>query len=524
MGHRSGRSWALLWLSTALVTAACGKETGIVLEITMSTELRNSLEQNDQDFNTLRVWVGHATEDPSFFTAAGDAYFTVGKTRAELDQPFRYLLEPSSEDLAAIGNMVFAAAVGDESTDVRLPFRLAGFAVADEPMDFHEGEIRVVELSLVPPDGATGTIDDACIVWGMDTQQPSRIAPDDDLDCDGAIGTADCDDMDPSRNNLDADGDGVTSCANDCMDDPDPRTPWLDPANVHPGAPDDESTVAACDHIDANCNGACQSAVLDRDGSGSTLCGPTRGEGGICDFEPADCDENFAGNQVGLAPAAEACNGRDDGCDGFLPPALPCLIPDMPGKCYFGAVGCDELRGEYLGEPGQLDCKRLPGAFSDVQAPPILCGTVPVESCLESGDPVGCPTANGLPRADCVIGLSADSVCPHGRSSLSYPGLVPPPSCAWLVVGGVQQAEWEVGFVVANATGNLMPMATISECTPHLVARSRSRAPSPRTVLLLLMSPQNPAFGARPLFVTLTPEGNGTQCDPDLTCQITAGG
>jgi hypothetical protein len=38
------------------------------------------------------------------------------------------------------------------------------------------------------------------------------------------------------------------------------------------------------------------------------------------------------------------------------------------------------------------------------------------------------------------------------------------------------------------------------------------------------MSPQNPGFGARPMFVTLTPEGNGGQCDADLACQFTAGG
>lgn len=511
-------------VASACLMAACGSDTGIVLEISISSELDTALEQQGADFETLRIWVGHATDDPAYFAASTDAYYSASMTRDDFGEPFRYLLEPENDNLGAIGEMVFAAAVGDDPDDARLPFQLAGFAVADDPMDFHDGEIRVVALELLPPDGATGTIDDGCIVWNMDTQTPSRITPADDLDCDGAVGTADCDDLDPGRNNLDSDGDTFTSCAGDCMDDPDFRTPWLDPATVHPGAPDDEIAVSVCDHIDNDCDGQCQDDSVDRDSSGATMCGSPVAVHGVCDVLPADCDENFPGNQPSTSAIGEACNGRDDQCDGFLSPSIPCIIPDQPGKCYFGQVECNELLGEFVGEPGDLDCKPLPGSFSQSPAPSILCDAVVNESCLESPDPVGCPTQNGFGRLDCAVGVSSDSMCGFARTELRFPGQILPPQCAWHIVGGTEQAEWEVGFVDANASGPLTPMATIGTCQPHLVARARARLASHRTVLILLVAPQNPSFGARPLFLSLDPEAAGGVCSADLTCQATSGG
>jgi hypothetical protein len=506
-----------------VAAAACNKDTGIVLEISMSSELETALSAAGEDFETLRIWVGHATDDPGYFAGASDAYYSTDRTRADFDEPFRYLLEPTSADLAAIGDMVFAAAVGDDPDDARLPFQLAGFAVADDPMDFHDGEVRIVPMTLLPPDGARGTIDDGCIVWDMDTQTPSRITPVDDVDCDGAVGSADCDDHDPSRNNLDADGDSFSSCEGDCMDDPDFRAPWLDPATVNPGAPDDESAELVCDHVDNDCDGRCQDEASDRDGSGSTTCGGAVAEQGLCEVLPADCDENMAGNQVGQA-IGEACNGRDDACDGFLAPAIPCIIPDQPGKCYFGVVQCDELRGDFIGQGDALECKPLPSSFSQSPAPPIVCDVMPTEACLESPDPVGCPTGNGFARVDCSAQLSGDAACAPSRTALQFPGVTLPQECAWAIVGGTQQAEWEVGFVDANTSGALTPMPTNGTCTPHLVARARSRFPTARTVLVLLISPQNPSFGARPLFVHLSGEPNAGACSPDLTCTPSVGG
>jgi hypothetical protein len=308
------------------------------------------------------------------------------------------------------------------------------------------------------------------------------------------------------------------------MDDPDVRAPWLDPADVNPGAVDEDSDLQVCDHVDNDCDGQCQDSTLDRDGSGATSCGAVTAEHGLCAVEPADCDESLAGQQPANQAIGEACNGRDDACDGFLAPSIPCIIPDQPGKCYFGHVACDELRGEYVGEPGALECKPLPGAFSQTPAPPILCSATPDPQCLETADPVGCPTQNGFGRLDCAVGVSSDTTCPLSRTPLTFPGITLPATCAWHVVGGTQQAEWEVGFVDANDGGALTPMPTNGSCTPHLVIRSRSRFATHRTVLLLLMSPQNLTFGARPLFLHLDPEGGGGACTPDLTCQVTAGG
>ncbi|MBZ0231091.1 MAG: hypothetical protein K8M05_01975 [Deltaproteobacteria bacterium] len=514
---RTAVASAVAWFGTA-----CANETGIVLEISLSAELGAALDERGEDFETLRIWVGHTTDDPRYFAASSDAYHSRSMSRDDLDVPFRYLLEPTSEDLTTIGQMVFAAAVGDDPDDERLPFRLSGFAVSGAAMDFQEGEIRVVPLSLVPPDGAMGTIDDGCIVWGMDTQTPSRITPADDLDCDNAVGVDDCDDRDPGRNNLDADEDGFSSCDGDCMDDPDFRVPWLDPATVNPGATDDESDGAVCDHVDNDCDGVCLDPTLDRDGSGSTTCGAVEAVHGVCAVEPADCDEEVAGQQPGSAVVGEACNGRDDACDGFLAPAIPCIIPDQPDKCYFGQVACDELRGEFIGEPDAFDCKPLPGAFSQTPAPPILCSAPPPpESCLESPDPVACPTGNGFARLDCQLPL-AEAPCPASRTPLAVPGMASPEQCAWHIVGGVEQAEWEVGFVDANSTGTLAPMATIGSCTPHLVARTRSRFATPRTVLLVLIDPLDLSFGARPLIVHLSAT-SGDLCATELLCQPTAG-
>lgn len=508
-------------LGLALTAPACGGETGIVLEVSMSPALVTALDASGEDFDTLRIWVGHATEDPSFFAASGDAFFDTGRTRAGLTVPFRYLLEPTGE-LAAIGPMVFAAAVGDDPDDARLAFRVTGFAVADDPMGFGDDEMRVVTLALAPPDGVVGSIDDGCITWAADTQEPSRITPMDDLDCDGAVGTADCDDADPSQNNLDRDGDQISSCDGDCMDDPLFETPWLDPAHVFPGAPDPgETDPDACSHVDFDCDGNCGGLELDADASGSTACGVAAAEGGFCPVVPADCDESRAGQQPLAGAAPEACNARDDACDGFLPPKLPCLIDDGTA-CRWGEVECDETEGEYRGENDALQCKALADGFSDDPAPTSVCDATVPESCFESGDPIGCGFSElGTPRADCAV--TSTSQCSPDRTGLVFPGL-PQQGCQWLILGGPQQAEWEVGFVAADAPPDAEPQRTIEECAPHLAARSRVANPSSRTVLLLVRSPDNAAFGVRPMVVKLTAGGGGDPCVGVLACQLAGGG
>jgi hypothetical protein len=504
------------WIVSFLCIAACGRDTGIVLQISKSPALQ-------EDFAQLRVWVGHATDDPSFFRASEDAFFTTPRTSAQLATPYRYLLEPTGE-LADIGPIVFAAAVGNDPEDVRLPFQIVGFDVAAAPMTFADDEIRVVSLELAPPDGVQGGIDDECIVWGMDTGDPSRIAPADDLDCDGAVGQDDCNDLDPSQNRLDRDGDGVASCAGDCMDDPRIDVRWLDPATVHPGAIDiGENDPQSCDHVDEDCDGVCQPANADFDGSGSTACGEVASDGnGICHGQPADCDEQTDGNQPLNEGAPEACNARDDACDGFLPPPLPCVFDGGGGICHWGMVKCDEKEGEYEGEvDGSLHCKSLPDGFSTSTAPEVLCGTTIDQQCLEAGDPIACSfTGTSGPRANCHV--SASLQCRPDRLPLVFPGPAPVAGCEWHVVGGTQQAEWEVGFVDANAPLDAAPQETIRTCQPVLAARSSVARPSPRAVLVLLRSADDESFGARPMVIFLENDG-GAECSGALICESEPG-
>ena len=101
---------------------------------------------------------------------------------------------------------------------------------------------------------------------------------------------------------------------------------------------------------------------------------------------------------------------------------------------------------------------------------------------------------------------------------------MPPGACQWLILGGPQQAEWEVGFVSANAPPDAVPQRTSDECTPHLAARSKVANPSSRTVLLLFRMPDNAAFGVRPMVVKLTGENGGEPCLGTLACQLDGGG
>ncbi len=118
------------------------------------------------------------------------------------------------------------------------------------------------------------------------------------------LNAGDCDDGDPAVNPLasevcdgldndcdgnvdegyDLDGDGYTSCGDDC-DDGDP------------------AAAEICDGIDNDCDGTVDDG-FDADGDGYSSCGGPTGE--------PDCDDGDAAIHPG---AVEVCNGIDDDCD-----------------------------------------------------------------------------------------------------------------------------------------------------------------------------------------------------------------
>ena len=495
----------LLACALVVVAAACEGPTGIRVDVTMSSALQGALEESGEDFDTLRIYVG-TTTDVGRLYLSNDAFHEIRSDRDALRPGFRYLLEPDGA-LQDIGPIMVAAAIGSEPEGGR--FHIVGFAATPAPTRFATGEVRVLELSLRPDSDAESGADRECVRWGG-----GQIAPPDDRDCDGAIGDDDCDDLDPHRNQLDLDGDGITSCDGDCMELPDVELPWVDPADVHPGSTF-ETDGQVCVHIDYDCSGACGDPAADADGSGTSRCGAVMASGVVCAPTPADCDEQRPGHNP-AGNAGEACNGQDDNCDGFLPPPLPCVFldPNDTTKCRIGTAVCDELEGEYAGErDGELKCK--PGPFGDLAVSDRGCMLATDEVCLESPDPVACSSERVVaPRLACTVNARGPgNECRPDRRVLAPP--VPDVAeCGWYVVGGTRQAEWEVGFVDANAPVDAVPEPTSTACTPSLAVRASVPEPATRSVLILFKGP----LGAHlePVIVKLQP--GGEVCNGTLEC------
>ncbi len=462
-----------------VLTAACEGQTGILIEVSMSNALHERLDPDARDFDTLRIYVGHPTPEDAQFTSDDDAFLSIPATEETLVAGFRYLLEPDQAP-AAVGPLMLAAAAGLDGDRPR--FAIVGFAAAPTPTTFAAGEVRVIALALRPDAGAQSGADDECVRWSE-----AQIAPPDDRDCDGAIGVADCDDRDPSRNQLDVDRDGQTSCAGDCMEFSDGPLPWVDPAEVYLGSRF-EADSATCTHVDYDCDGFCGDPSLDRDGNGTTGCGAVVPGEHTCAVTPADCDENRDGNNPAAINPGEACNAEDDGCDGFLPPPLPCFFRDDNRKCHTGTARCDELEGEYAGErENTLACEPGGGHSGPVTADGA-CAITPDPACLEDADPIACATQDlQVPRVDCTVTARSGpgGACRPDRRPLARP-IGTSPQCQWFVVGGTRQAEWEIGFVEANAALDAAPTPTSSQCAPSLAVRASVPGPAPRTVLLLV--------------------------------------
>ena len=163
-----------------------------------------------------------------------------------------------------------------------------------------------------------------------------------DADGDGVPGFEDCDDrraecVDPETDCVDADGDLVMVCAGDC-DDTDitihpPRSPreW-------------ESERERCDGLDNDCDGVLMDSELDADGDGLLACADDcddlRAEVGpgfpeLCNGLDDDCDglvdEDFDADGDGFPANGAACEGVDVDCNDRAAGVHP-GAPEVPGN------------------------------------------------------------------------------------------------------------------------------------------------------------------------------------------------
>lgn len=229
-----------------------------------------------------------------------------------------------------------------------------------------------------PPCGDPGeTCDEASRACASD----DCTEPDRDNDGNWRIGCGDgddCDDDDPTRypgnpevcdalghdedcdpetitGSPDMDGDGHIddACWNVRGDGTENRGTDCDDARntVHP------EVIEACNGVDDDCDGMIDEEVLvtfyrdlDGDNYGRTLetvmaCGRPPGYALV----GGDCDDGETGNAHSptVNPAAvEACNGRDDDCDGLLDPGCDCTVGSTRpcglaiGECMMGTQIC----------------------------------------------------------------------------------------------------------------------------------------------------------------------------------------
>lgn len=177
--------------------------------------------------------------------------------------------------------------------------------------------------TLFTTDAASGTAiapgDTLDLAVNLVADAPDALVGSLDLDF-GAAGRAsvnlranDCAAGDPAL--YDADGDGMTSCAGDCLDTD---------AMVRPGAEE------RCDALDNDCDGAVDEGTPCRDDDGDGLA-----------EDAGDCDDTNA--EVVAGAVEDPMNGLDDDCDGTVDLGVQDLDGDGVGE--FGG-DCDDARAD----------------------------------------------------------------------------------------------------------------------------------------------------------------------------------
>jgi hypothetical protein len=433
----------------ALVTAAillggCSSETAILLRVTRDDSVPANVPR-------LHIALGVKASSDVLAPATG----TTGTTPTYVDDasdridvgaidlktaPYELMLRPSQQLTLDTGLELAAVALDGDGPDAKpLAFGAIGYEV-----HFHQGETLVYEITL----GAIGdpTADPARRECGVLVGSAGSIfacrqgcvsfdgvwiGAHDDIDCDGDPHGTDCDDFDWTVNHratdvcnngknddctggvddgIDRDGDGLTPCQGDCVDNP----TVAGSQDIHPGA-----IEIAHNGIDDNCSGMCDEnddTDLDtytKDGFRTTDPSPIDR---TCAAAAIDCNDLVAAIHPGAAEIDG--NGFDDDCD---------------GTCDVDADGDGFTAGGYV-EPPQAGTAQCKLAIADCDDDPndVRNGTPAAQ--IHPGAPELCDGVDDNCNAKCDEGLDPDgdhfTVCGTVNDGATICTYVGAPTCA----------------------------------------------------------------------------------------------
>jgi hypothetical protein len=513
---------------TAAALAACSSDTTILLRVTRDATVAASVPR-------LHVALGVRAPSDVLAPATGDPPTATVPTYvddvAAIDRvdtsavdlaaaPYEILLHPSQQ-LTLDTGLELAAVAFDGDGDTAKPL---AFGALGHEVHFHQGEELIYEITLTAVGGVTadparrdcGTLAGAassifacrpgCVRFTGD-RGAVWIGAQDDIDCDGDAHGSDCDDYDWTVNHratdicnngknddctggvddgVDRDGDGLTPCQGDCVDNP--QVPGS--KDIHPGAVDDPH-----DGVDNNCSGRCDETD-DVDGDTWTKTGfRTTDPSPIdraCAAAAPDCNDNVASINPGATEIDG--NGFDDDCNGTCD-------TDADGDGYTrgdGKTGVREppMAGTAQCAPSVADCdddpadvrNGTPAAMIHPNAPEI-CDAVDDNcngQCDEGLDLDGdhftvCGTVNDAATACTWVGSStcpdgAKCDCAEGKPNI-YPGGPGPELCDGYdeSCDGVLYAKDTPCFVLdgnnvchvgSRACDDTTPPGAFGACTP----------------------------------------------------------